>query len=336
MREFFNKKIKNTNITVKVIALVSAGIIAITSGVVVLVNSFKGKKNTTSSTPSTSISDTTMDINDLGVELEIPKEEKKSKYENPTGKVNVDKVVEKNDKIYVDKESADKSNKVGNTSTDTKGGTLKVDKDGKVTEKTEGYEIKDDKGNVVEKGDMGENDIPSNFEENKDLGGTYEKEDDTSNLTYSDANYYDEYGNLVLAKGDLVEKERLEYAKKHYSTKKPTVKESTSSSSSKEQTSSKIEVISTPSYSSKNETSSTPSSSSKEQTSSATTTTSSTTSSEGKVNVDGTYTIYGTTYADKATFEQIAMSDLETLDLYLDEKGVLHIKAEEKAKQLIK
>ncbi len=312
---------KNKKFAISVAAITAAGVIVATSSIVGLINYFKKNNNNNNFPLTPNTSNSTMDISDIGTELEFPKEKNNSsKYENPTGKVDVNKIVEKNNKIYVDKDNADKSNTVGTSSIDTKNDTLIVE-DGKVKEKTEGYEIKDDKGNVVQEGNLDQSGIPENFEKNEELDGFFEKEDNTSTLTYSDSDYYDENGDLALAKGDLVEKERLEYAKKHYSTTKPVI---SSISSTTNNTSSKTETSSTVSSTTNN-------TSSKTETSSTTTT-----SNEGKVNADGTYTIFGVTYADKATFEQIALSDLETLDMYLDENGVLHIKTEELENQLTK
>ena len=171
------------------------------------------KKNETQGT-STSVStssNSTKSLSDLGNELYIPKENV-SKYSDTTGNINKDDLVEKDDKIYVDQDSLDKSNKTGNTSVDTKGDTLIVKPDGTVVEKEEGYEIiEDDK--VIE---SGEGNLPNDYvqtdETNKYLPEGY---------TYSDATYYNEEGEAVLQKGAVVSKETLEYAKKNLSTIKP-------------------------------------------------------------------------------------------------------------------
>ena len=340
---------KSKQFIVGMVALVTAGAIALGSGVAYLVNYFKKKNNDVPQKPNTSIS--TMRLDDMGTELEFQKkEENTSKYGEITGNVDVNKVVEKNDKVYVDQESADKSDNVGNVVIDTQNDTLKVEQDGTVKEKTEGYEIKNEQGEVIEQGNLNEDELPDNFEYNEELDGVFEKEDNTSTLTYSDSDYYDQNGYLVLVKGDLVEKDRLEYAKKHYSTTKPTVEttpiETTPSTEPVIEETTPIETTpiettpstepvieeTTPIETTPIETTPIETTPSTEPTIEETTEP----QNEGVINEDGTYTIYGVTYADKATFEQIALSDLETLDMYLDENGVLHIKTEELENQLTK
>lgn len=299
---------KSKKFIVGMVALITAGAIALGAGVAHLASYFKKKNNDVPTKPNTSIS--IMDLDDMGDELEFPEQDNTTKYGETTGNVDVNKVVEKNDKVYVDQESADKSDQVGKEKVDTKNDTYVVE-DGKVKDPNEGYEIKNDKGEVIGQGDLNEDKLPDGFEHNDELDGDFEKEDNTSTLTYSDADYYDKEGNLVLAKGDLVEKDRLEYVKKHYSTVKPAKQETASSTQSTQPTESTQPETTEPTETTEPQ-------------------------NEGVVNADGTYTIFGVTYADKATFEQIALSDLETLDMYLDENGVLHIKTEELENQLTK
>ena len=298
---------KSKKFIVGIIALITAGAIALGAGIAHLTSIFKKKNNDVPTKPTTSIS--TMDLDDMGTELEFP-EETTPTYGETTGNVDVNELTEKDGKYYKDKESADKSDNVGKETVDTKNDTL-VEEDGKVKDKTEGYEIKNEQGEVIDQGNLNEDKLPDGFEHNDELDGDFEKEDNTSTLTYADSDYYDKEGNLVLAKGDLVEKDRLEYAKKHYSTVKPAKQETTSATQSTQSTETTQPETTEPTEVTEPQT-------------------------EGVVNPDGTYTIFGVTYADKATFEQIALSDLETLDMYLDENGVLHIKTEELENQLTK
>ena len=129
-----------------IILAIVAGSIAISG---MLIGCSKKKNKVTNINVDSSIS--TMSIDDMGVELETPKDTS-SKYIETTGKVDTNKIVEKNNKIYVDKESADKSNTVGKTTVDTKNDTLTVKSDGTVTEKTTGYEVVDENNNVVASG----------------------------------------------------------------------------------------------------------------------------------------------------------------------------------------
>ena len=255
------KKVKNKcktpkkNKKAKIIALILAGVIALTSGIVGITHLFKRKNKNVSNNNKTSIS--TMEIGDMGAELEIT--EPKTEYGETTGKVDVNKIVEKNNKVYTDKENADKSSQVGNSSVNTKGGTLEVKPSGKVVEKNTGYEIKDETGNVVETGDLDNGKVPG-----------YEKDEKTdSYLTddcvYTDATYYDEEGNVLIEKGQVVTKEWLDYLKQNFSTTKPTNQNNTSSNSSNQ-------IISK--------------------------------TEEGILNSDGTYTIYGITFESKADYQQ--------------------------------
>ncbi|MBR6690205.1 MAG: hypothetical protein IKL65_02620 [Bacilli bacterium] len=274
-------------ITMAVIAVILAGTVAIGSGITWIVNLFKNKNKDVPKNPTSSMS--AMNIEDLGTELEFPKEEsKKEKYENPTGKVDVNKIVEKDGVVYADKENADKSDKVGTSSIDTKNDTLKVESNGTVKEKNEGYEIKDKNSSVISKGDLNSSGIPSDYEENKELGGTFEKEDKTEQYTIADADYYAEDGTLMVKKGDIVSKEDLANAKKNFSTVKPTTSSNTSSNVS-----------------------------SKPTTSSNTTTS---VIDQGVVNANGTYTIFGITFESKADYQQWVLQGYEG---YVEVDGIM-------------
>ena len=218
---------RNKKFIVGTIALFAASAITLTSLVATLVSCFKKKNNDVPKTLDNSI----VQIDDMGTELELS-ENNTSKYGKTTGNIDANELAEKNGKIY--KDSADKSDKVGTSSVDTKGDSLVVE-DGKVKDKTDGYEIKDESGKVIENGD----DIPDGYkevEEGKLLPEGY---------VYSDATYYNEEGNILLNKGDRVSKEKLEYIKKNFSTTKPSKTETSSitdTSSKQETTSNKGKV----------------------------------------------------------------------------------------------
>lgn len=142
---------------------------------------------TTQPEPTTTKPSITMSIDDLGSELEFPKETKPQVGEI-TGKVDVNTIVEKNDKVYVDQESADKANTVGTTITDTKDDTLTVDPTtGKVNDTTPGYEIVDENNSVIESGNN--------------------EEDLLKGYITLDKNYYYKDGTLAFAKGSIVSEE---------------------------------------------------------------------------------------------------------------------------------
>lgn len=279
---------KGKKIVVKTVAIVAAAAIALSAGIAGIVNHFKKKNNDVPKKPNNSIS--TMIIDDMGTELEFPKNNE-SKYSNVTGDIDVNKIVEKNDKLYVDKESADKSKDVGKTTIDTKNDTLKVDPDGKVKEKDKGYEIKDDKGNVIDKGDLGDNGIPDGYAYDSVLKKYLPKEE-VGKYVYADATYYDEEGTVIIKKGDVVAKETLEKAKKYLTTTKATKKEPTSAPSSSTTTTNPTE----------------------------TTTKTETTTDEGKVNANGTYTIFGLTFESKADYEQWVLQGYEG---YAEADGIM-------------
>lgn len=180
-------------------------------------------ENTSSIEDTLSFQDTSSstDIKDLGDELEFPKEEPRPNYgETSTGKADKDKVVEKDGNIYVDKDSADKADKVGETSTDLQNGNLYEDsKDGKVTEKDKGYEVDD--GKTKDKVDSGNGEIPEGYAWDPVLQRYLPKEE-VGKYTYVDVDYYeyDMTGNwvVILHKGEIVTHETLALAKQVLST----------------------------------------------------------------------------------------------------------------------
>ena len=290
---------KSKKFVVGMVALITAGVIVVTSGIAGIVSLFKKKNNNeVPKTPENSI----VQVDDMGTELEFP-ETNTSKYGNTTGNINADELVEKNGKIYKDKDSADKADKKGNSSFDNKNNTL-IEEDGKIKDKTQGYEIKDDTGKVIEKGDLEENKIPDGYAWDSVLK-KYVLKEEVGKYVYADATYYDTEGNVVINKGEVVAKETLEKAKKYLTTTKPVKTETASNTSST--TTSKIET------------------SSKEETSSTTT-------NEGKVNADGTYTIFGLTFRTKADYEQWVIQGYEG---YAEADGIM-MPEEEILKQIQK
>lgn len=272
-------KTRSKKFVVCAVALTTAGVIVVTSGIAGIVSLFKKKNNNeVPKAPNNSI----VQIDDMGTELEFP-ENNTSKYGNTTGDINADDLVEKNGKIYKDKDSADKADKKGTSSFDNKNNTL-IDEDGKIKDKNQGYEIKDETGKVVENGELEENKIPDGYAYDSVLK-KYVPKAEVGKYVYSDATYYDTEGNIIINKGDVVAKETLEKAKKYLTTTKPVNKETSSSTNT----------------------------SSKEETSS-------TTSNEGKVNADGTYTIFGLTFRSKADFEQWVLQGYEG---YAEADGIM-------------
>ena len=291
---------KSKKFVISAVALTAAGVIVVTSGIAGIVRLFKNKKNNeVPKTPDNSI----VQIDDMGTELEFPKEDNTSKFGNTTGNINVDEIVEKNGKLYVNKDSADKSDKKGTSSFDNKNNTL-IEEDGKIKEKTEGIEIIDKNGNVIVKDDLDKNGIPDGYAWDSVLK-KYVLEEEVGKYVYADATYYFEDGSIALNKGEVVAKETLEKAKKYLTTTKKT------SSSSNTNTSSTT-------------TSSTDTSSKEE--------TSSTATNEGKVNADGTYTIFGLTFRTKADFEQWVLQGYEG---YAEADGIM-MPEEEILKQIQK
>lgn len=210
------KKTKKRRLVVGIIA----GILVIPTAITGLTHFFANRnknKNTNIDKPKSSVS--TIDLSDMGKEL-IPEESKAIHeviYGNTTGNIDKNKLVEKDDKIYVDKESANKADKVGETIIDTKDDTLVVKPDGTVEEKNPGYEVKDETGKVV---DSGEGEIPKGYAWDSILE-KYLPEEEVGKYVYADATYYDSEGNVALQEGDLVSKKTLTNAKKYLTTTKP-------------------------------------------------------------------------------------------------------------------
>lgn len=296
----------------KLILAIIAGALALTTAITgaVLEFNFFGKKkknndDANNKTSVSSVSDTKntsslVSINDIGNELEF-KKDNKSKYGEVTGNVDLNKIVEKNGTIYADKNSADKSDKVGTVIYDTKGDTLIINPDGTAIEKEVGYEVKDENGNVI---DSGEGKIPDGYVWDSTID-KYILEEEAGKYVYADSNYYDSYGNIVIYKGELVAKETLEKAKKYLYTTKPIqsevstdtdvivdyttdtdiiVEDTTDTDVIIEDTDTEIIIDDTDVE---------------------------LTIEEGIINPDGTYTIYGMTFLSKEDYEQWVLQGFE-------------------------
>lgn len=224
---------------------------------------------------------------DLGLEEDII-EEKNSNYGKTTGYIDKNKLVEKDGTIWKDQNAADKSGKVGKTTVDDKDGSLVVKPDGTVHDKNTGYEVKDETGKVVDEG-SNSNGVPNGYVWDPELN-KYVPENELGLYTYADETYYFKDGSIAIQKGDKVLKTTLENAKKTLSTTSPT-NNNTNTQTPSTNNNSNTEV----------------------------------TQDEGKVNQDGTYTIYGMTYMDKATFQAFLMDEnsAENFGLY---NGVIYPK----------
>ena len=236
-----------------------------------------GKKAKTEKKDTTStVTEYTLD--DVGVSLEMPETEEEINKPNygsvVTGNIDTSKLVESNGTTWVNSDAAQNSKNVGKKETDTKNDTLYVDSKGTVKQKEKEYEVVNSTGSVIEsgKGDILENKVYDNEQK------AYVDEEKAGKYVYADANYYDKTtGELRIAKGSLMLKERLEEAKKTFTTN-PTVNQNNTSSVTSNQNTA----------------------SSQQQE-----------SEDGKYNSNGTYTIYGLTFESKADFEQWVINDGE-------------------------
>ena len=257
-KEQKRKKKNKKGIIIAAIALIMAAVTAISCYV------FKKKKSAdTEIVPSTTI-ESQVAFDDIGKELEQP-ENPNSQYGKTTGDVDPDKIVEKDGVIYVDQDSADKADQVGQTKIDLQNGKLEVKPNGEVHEKEPGYEVKDENGNTIETG-SNESGIPDGY------------------ITL-DRNYYYKDGSLAFSKGDIVDESEFN-SLKHLLITDP-------------KNAIKVEETTKPAETTK------PVETTKPSTTQAT----EAISQDGKVNSNGTYTIYGVTYMDKATFEAFILDD---------------------------
>ena len=158
--------------------------------------------------------DLTMELAKMGVKLDFPEESlsNQPKYGNVTsGNVNVESLVTVTDQktgetiVYKDEKALKNADKVGEVVIDTKGDTLVVDNNGKVTEKTPGYEITNPKTGEVIKG---EGNVPEGYVEDKP--GEYIKIEDQANLVIIDKDIWGFDNNgpcIIFNKGEYVTKE---------------------------------------------------------------------------------------------------------------------------------
>lgn len=291
-----NKNKKKKGIIIGVTSVLLAGVMVATGFFVTkLLN--KMKKQTKDSTSTSQNVDTlgTGSLDLLGEEL--PKTDTNSEYTKVSGDFNIEDVVRGSDgRLYVDGESARNAEKSGTSEIDTKGGTLEIGSDGDVYTKEDGYEVIDEDGNVIDSGT-----------------GTPAQVDEGIDYVECPSNYYDDEGNLVHSAGEFITQAELDRCRQYYHTTKPqgdeyvTVEEeiiyydeevaTTGSEETKEDVvETKEEVTETVEEITETEVVEEDTTYEEETTISY--------SDSGVVNPDGTYTIYGVTYASYADYQQ--------------------------------
>ena len=263
--------------------IIIAAIAGVMAAVTVLTAALWPKKNKGTNNEPTKpaiIQEDPVKVGDLGLTYEdTTNNENNSQYGNTTGDINKDELVEKDGTIWKDKEAADNSDKVGKTEIDDQDGKYEVKPDGTVQDKDTGYEVKDDEGNVKQEG-SNEDGIPAGYAWDEVLGKLV-PESEVGKYVYADADYYNNQGSLIIAKGDIVLRERLEEIKKTHTTTKP-------------------ETTTTPTETQQEETK--PTETQQEETKPT-----ETVKEDGVVNSNGTYTIYGVTYKSKEDYHQFLM-----------------------------
>lgn len=136
----------------------------------------------------------TIDIESLG-KRGASRHAEKVEFGDVTGDIVKEDIVKGDDGyLYATEEDKDKSEKIGEQTTETE------------TQTDTGYEIIGEDGNIEASGDE---EVPPGYDEETLLPEGY---------VYCDANYYDEEGNLILAEGDVVTVETLEFAKMYLTT----------------------------------------------------------------------------------------------------------------------
>lgn len=256
------KKYKLIKEKKRLILVVIAGSIAFSGIVIGCSKNKNNNKKTTNINVDSSVS--TMSIDDMGIELETTKDTT-SKYIESTGKVDTNKIVEKNNKVYVDQESADKSNKVGKTTIDTKNDTLEINSEGTVIEKETGYEIVDENNNVVASG---------NNEETLLEG-----------YITLDRDYYYKDGTLAFPKGSIVNEEEFNRYKGYLVTNSYNAGNQQNNNTYPSTNQNQYPEQYPEQYPNSNYNTNI-------------------TYDEGIINMDGTYTIYGMTFESKADYQQ--------------------------------
>lgn len=291
-----NKKNKKKGIITSVVALGLAGVATVSYFFIAKKIDDKNKDGLSTSNSISQKADDlqTRSLDSLGKKLPNKKNQK-TEYEKVSGDFNIEDVVRGADgDLYDSQESADNASKSGTTVTDTKGGTLVVEDDGNVYVKEKGYEIHDEDGNVVESGD---GDVPES------------EKDEEIRAIECPYDFYDDNGDLIHEKGELITPKTLEDCKRNLHTEKPKgdeyavveeeivyfdVEQETTAPEPTTEIQSDKAVTGTSVSAEEVET--------QAETQAEETVT---TSSKGTENADGTYTtIYGVTYSSYADYQQ--------------------------------
>lgn len=297
-----SSKPKKKGLIARIVAIGLAAVFAIGATIAIL-----RKKIPTTNEQTYTITSTYKGVDDLGFkDKDIDNDNKNKQYGNVTGDIKKEELVSTKDKngntvIYKDQDAADKSSDVGKEVVDTQNGALEVQPDGTVVEKNEGFEVKDETGNVVASG-SNESGIPDGYVYDSVLN-KYVKAEDVGKYVIVEATYYDNSGNVVYNEGEIVLKETYEKIKKELTVTKP---ENTTTDKT-------VNTNTTTDTNTDKETTNTNTPSDKETTNTETKN-ETVDSMGGVVNIDGTYTIYGTTYMDKATFEAFVLDENATLN----------------------
>ncbi len=169
-----------------------------------------------------------VNLNDLGVELEFPKVED-NKVENDknygevSGRVDKNEIVEDNKgTIWKNEEAKDKSKDIGKEVIDDQNGTLTTDAEEKVVEKEPGNEVIHEDGTIT----TGEGSVPAGYTWDN-ARGEYVKDEDVGKYIYSDKDFYTSDGELMIMVGDLVTRETYDRACRELLTTKPVSPETT-------------------------------------------------------------------------------------------------------------
>ena len=239
------KHIKHKNRKNRLVALIVAGIIAgtaaisaLTFGIVNLIGKNRNQ-NKTSKPSKTSVVDT-VDLSDMGTSLEFVEDDKMNqpKYGETTGNVDINKIVVSGKTIYKDEQAKENAKNIGKKETDTKNGTLVVEKDGTVKEKTPGYTYIDPKTKQTV---SGEGEVPKGYTTDSAFEGLVANEEANKYVKLDKDLKDPETGEVLFKKGDRIEKTTLakyeEYVRLYNSQKQ----NKTNSSSSTVSTQSTIE-----------------------------------------------------------------------------------------------
>lgn len=292
-----NKNINDKPISFKgliksILALLLALVITIVGYFIHKTN--KKQNNNSYEKPKDSVSETSSNDNELSLEDKVSfdkighmvdffnpeKNDKKEFGEIIEGAFVVDQIViDDEDTNWIDEEAFENKDKVGNEEFNNQDNTLEKDEDGDIVEKEENFEIKDKNGNEVSTG-SNESGKPDDYVYDEELDKEVTKED-VNKFVYVDANYYDKNtGELLYQKGETILKETFEKIKNdsNLTITKPVleteeVKPEESRPENSNPSDDKVD------------------------------------SYGGIINKDGTYTIYGVLYMDKATFESFILDE---------------------------